>query len=98
VPVILDPLTGLQFPGNIIPDSRINRSAQNLLKYYPLPNSPIASNPGRYTFQRSVDVPKRSYLIRFDFKPTNKDDIYYKAQWWTSDNEGTATSGWPNGA
>jgi len=98
VPVLLDPLTGLQFPGNIIPDARINRSAQNLLKYYPLPNSPIASNPGRYTFQRSVDVPKHSYLIRFDFKPTNKDDIYYKAQWWTSDNEGTATSGWPNGA
>ncbi len=98
VPLVLDPLTGLQFPGNIIPDSRINRSAQNLLKYYPLPNSPIASNPGRYTFQRSVDVPKSSYLFRLDFKPTNKDDIYYKAQWWTSDNEGTATSGWPNGS
>ena len=49
-------------------------------------------------FQRSVDVPKHSYLIRFDLKPTNSDSIYVKAQWWTSDNEGTATSGWPNGA
>lgn len=82
---------------NIIPLSLINKSAQNLLNYYPLPNSPIANNPGRYTFQRSVDVPKHSYLIRFDFKPSDKDSVYVKAQWWTSDNEGTATSGWPNG-
>ena len=98
LPIVLDPVTGVQFPGNIIPANRINSSAQNLLNYFPLPNSPIASNPGRYVFQRSVDVPKHSYLIRFDFKPTNNDNVYFKAQWWTSDNEGTATSGWPNGA
>jgi Carboxypeptidase regulatory-like domain/TonB-dependent Receptor Plug Domain len=97
-PVVLDPLTGVQFPGNIIPASRINQSTQNLLNYFPLPNSPIASNPGRYVFQRSVDVPKHSYLFRIDVKPTSKDSIYFKAQWWTSDNEGTATSGWPNGS
>ena len=98
VPVVLDPLTGQQFQGNIIPTNRINKSSQNLLNYFPLPNSPIASNPGRYVFQRSVDVPKHSYLFRIDLKPTNNDSIYFKAQWWTSDNEGTATSGWPNGA
>lgn len=98
VPIILDPLTGVQFPGNIIPGGRINLSTQNLLNYFPLPNSPIASNPGRYVFQRSVDVPKHSYLFRVDLKPTNNDSVYFKAQWWTSDNEGTATSGWPNGA
>src|SRR6266571_7575374 len=94
---ILD-TNGLQFANNVIPGARINKSAQNLLNYYPLPNSPVANNPGRYVFQRSVDVPKHSYLIRFDFKPTDKDSVYVKAQWWTSDNEGTATSGWPNGA
>src|SRR5215813_1853247 len=48
IPTILDPLTGLQFPGNVIPDFRINKSMQNLLNFFPLPNSPIASNPGRY--------------------------------------------------
>ena len=97
-PIILDPLMGLPFSGNVIPTARINKSMQRVLNYYPLPNSPIGSNPGRYVFQRSVDVPKHSYLIRLDFKPTNKDSVYYKAQWWTSDNEGTATSGWPNGS
>jgi len=96
-PVVIDPLTGAQFPGNLIPSFRINKSMQNLLNFYPLPNSPIATNPGRSVFQKSVDVPKHAYLIRFDFKPTNNDSFYWKAQWWTSDNEGLGTSGWPSG-
>jgi Carboxypeptidase regulatory-like domain/TonB-dependent Receptor Plug Domain len=98
VPSIIDPLTGLQFPGNVIPNARINKSMQNVLNYFPLPNSAITGNPGRYVFQLPVDVPKHSYLFRFDVKASDKDSVYVKAQWWTSDNEGTATSGWPNGS
>jgi hypothetical protein len=30
-----------------------------------------------------------------DFKPTSKDSVYGKLQWWTSDNLGLGTSGWP---
>jgi hypothetical protein len=97
IPVILDPLTGLQFPGNKIPEARINKSIQNMLNYFPLPNSPTAANPGQYVNQLSADVPKRSPVIRIDLKPTNNDSIFWKAQWWTSDNEGLGTSGWPNG-
>ena len=82
---------------NIIPADRINKSMQNLLNVFPLPNSPIPCNPGRYVFQKSVDVPKHSYVIRFDVKPSNNDSIYWKGQWWTSDNEGLGTSGWPGG-
>src|SRR5213078_1468997 len=83
-PTVLDPLTGLQFQGNVIPSFRINKSGQALLKYFPLPNAATASNPGRYIAQRSADVPKHSYVIRFDWKPTNNDSVYFKAQWWTS--------------
>lgn len=97
-PVVVDPLTGVQFPGNIIPPNRINRSGLALLNYFPLPNAPTASNPGRYINQLSADVPKHSYVIRFDLKPTDNDSVYWKGQWWTSDNEGLGTSGWPNGA
>src|SRR5258708_1823437 len=57
---ILDPTTGSQFLGNVIPGTRINKSLQNLLNFFPLPNSPVASNPGRYIFQKGVDVPKHS--------------------------------------
>lgn len=96
-PVILDPLTGAQFTGNIIPPGRINRSMQNLLNFFPLPNAATAANPGRFVAQKSVDVPKHSYVIRFDVKPTNNDSVYWKAQWWTSDNLGLGTSGWPGG-
>ncbi len=35
---ITDPLTGLPFPGNVIPASRINSAAAALLNYYPTPN------------------------------------------------------------
>lgn len=97
VPVIIDPLTGVQFPGNVIPDIRINKSIQNMLNYFPLPNSPTAAIPGRFVNQLSADVPKHSAVIRFDVKPTNNDSVYWKMQWWTSDNEGLGTSGWPNG-
>ena len=95
--VILDPVTGVQFQGNVIPTQKINKSGQALLNFFPLPNSPIPTNPGRYIFQKSVDVPKHSYVYRFDFKPTNADSIYWKGQWWTSDNLGLGTSGWPSG-
>src|SRR5438067_1841910 len=107
-PTVVDPLTGLQFPGNIIPAagspgcgvavSCINKSMRNLLNYFPLPNSPTAAIPGRFINQHSVDVPKRSPVIRIDLKPTNSDSIYWKAHWWPSDKEGLGASGWPNGS
>jgi len=100
IPVI-DPKTGAQFSGNIIPSDRFNKSGQALLNYFPLPNTPggrTASNVVyNFVAQKSVDVPKHSYVIRFDVKPTSKDSIYWKRQWWTSDNEGLGTSGWPSG-
>ncbi len=86
---------------NIIPLARINRSGQALLNYFPLPNTPggrtAAGGAYNYVIQSPVDVPKRSAVIRFDFKPSDKDSINWKYQWWTSDNEGTGTSGWPGG-
>ncbi|MBV9924224.1 MAG: TonB-dependent receptor [Acidobacteria bacterium] len=98
---VTDPLTGQPFPGNVIPASRINRSGQALLNYYPLPNANGRTAAGaayNYVNQLSQDTPKHSYVLRFDLKPTDRDSIYFKAQWWTSDNEGLGTSGWPNGS
>jgi hypothetical protein len=36
---IKDPTTGLQFPGNIIPASRINQIGANIASYFPAPNT-----------------------------------------------------------
>ena len=38
VTTILDPTTGIPFPNNMIPASRISPQASALLKFYPLPN------------------------------------------------------------
>jgi Carboxypeptidase regulatory-like domain/TonB-dependent Receptor Plug Domain len=86
---------------NIIPTSRLNSSGLALLNYFPLPNTPdgrtAAGGAYNYVVQSPLDVPKRSLLVRFDVKPSNNDTVYWKGQWWTSDNEGTGTSGWPGG-
>jgi hypothetical protein len=98
----MDPTTGQPFPGNIVPRARWNESTAALLRVFPLPNVPAGSiSPSgakyNYVTQRSVDVPKRSILIRFDVKPTKNDSIFWKRQWFTSDNVGLGTSGWPSG-
>src|SRR5689334_8524827 len=82
---------------NIIPTSRFNQSGVALLNYFPLPNTfgGAGGSAFNYVTQSPVDVPKRSLVIRFDIKPSNNDSIYWKGQWWTSDNLGTGTSGWP---
>ena len=45
---VIDPLNGLPFPGNVIPQNRISPQAAALLNFYPLPNfDPTA----RYNYQ-----------------------------------------------
>ena len=82
---------------NIIPRDRFNSSGLTILNFYPLPNRITATSPYNFVVQKSVDVPKQSQVMRFDFKPSEKDSFYVKLQWWTSDNEGFDTSGWPGG-
>ena len=82
---------------NVIPQSRWNASGVALLNYFPVPNTfgGTGGSAFNYVFQSPTDVPKRSMVLRFDVKPSNADSIYWKYQWWTSDNLGTGTSGWP---
>ncbi len=82
---------------NIIPLARFNASGLALLNYFPLPNTLGGSGGAAFNYvaQSPTDVPKRSMVLRFDVRPTNNDTIYWKYQWWTSDNLGTGTSGWP---
>jgi outer membrane receptor protein involved in Fe transport len=53
---IIDPVTGTQFPGNIIPQNRINSVALGLLSLYPLPNIP-ATNSARAPNRFAVITP-----------------------------------------
>ena len=49
---VVDPTTGLAFPGNIIPAARLSSQAQALVKYYPQPNF-TSSNPA-YNFETAL--------------------------------------------
>lgn len=82
---------------NIVPQARFNASGVALLNYFPLPNTfgGTGGSAFNYVSQSPTDVPKRSQVLRFDVRPTNNDTVYWKYQWWTSDNLGTGTSGWP---
>jgi hypothetical protein len=80
---------------NIIPQARWNASGLAILNFFPLPNMQ-RSDLSNYFSQKSNDVPKTSQVVRVDFAPTEKDRFYTKLQWWTADNEGNRTSGWPS--
>jgi len=45
---VLDPASGLPFPGNVIPQNRFSPQAQALLGFYPLPNF---AGDSRYNYQ-----------------------------------------------
>jgi len=72
---IFDPTTGLQFPGNVIPQNRISPQAQALLNLYPLPN--IVGNP-RYNYQIPIisNTHQDALQSRFDKTLNPKNEVY----------------------
>jgi hypothetical protein len=59
--VIKDPLTGLPFPGNVIPADRISQQALGLLQYYPAQNLPGTTRNYHY----SASTNNRSNQVQF---------------------------------
>jgi hypothetical protein len=53
---IFDPLTHNPFPGNVIPQNRINPASLGLLKYYPSPNAPGY----KYNYQTPITTVQNS--------------------------------------
>jgi hypothetical protein len=75
---VIDPNTGLQFKGNIIPQNRQDKNAQLLLQYYfPMP-TPGFNFQGTYNFTSEVpDYTRwREESIRVDAKLSNKLYLY----------------------
>lgn len=87
VPVtIFDPTTGLPFPGNKIPDSRISPTAQSLLKYFPSPNLPFAAR----NYQTSWTGSNNSHGINgrlANIRITPKDRLNFAIGYQGSSNE-----------
>jgi hypothetical protein len=74
------PTTRTAFPGNVLPQSRIDPVARNLLKYLPPPNS--AGNPitatNNFTSNFSAPINQNLYSIRADHSITDSQKIFFR--------------------
>ena len=91
--IVKDPLTGLAFPGNVIPANRVNPIGQALLNFFPLPNTPGAIGYNYTTQESSIDHPRRAQLMRYDLRPTDSDTIGIKYQNWFTKSVGWEVAG-----
>ncbi len=71
------------FPGNIVPQSRINGWGQAMLNFFPLPNTGFAQGTAQYlqdNFQSagSAAHPRRNDIVRMDFNITSKLNAYLR--------------------
>jgi hypothetical protein len=79
---ITDPLTGQQFPGNIIPASRVNKLGQSMLNFFPLPNYVDPDPRNLYTRNHrdvySGNTPRRNDILRLDWNISSNLRFYYR--------------------
>jgi Carboxypeptidase regulatory-like domain/TonB-dependent Receptor Plug Domain len=97
--VIRDPQTGQPFPGNAVPTERINQSGLALLKLMPLPNAQDRNvTKGQYNLQtqETAENPKRNQILRFDWRPSAGDRLYFTYKDWYSDQRGSEVTAGPN--
>lgn len=80
---VVDPSTGLPFPDNRIPASRLNPVAQSLFaNYLPLPNYGNGSDTNA-NFRRLVPTPSdtNGYDVRLDHNFNSKHQVYGRWTW-----------------
>src|SRR5262245_30075593 len=66
---VIDPLTGLQFPGNVIPSARISDVARKFAALYPAPNSGLAAP--NFLNSGSDRIDEYQYVARLDHSFSN---------------------------
>jgi carboxypeptidase family protein/TonB-dependent receptor-like protein len=87
---ITDPTTKAAFPNNVIPASRISKTGQAVLKFFPLPNyvdpDPTLVYSQNYRTTASGVRPRRNDMIRIDAYASSKLNGYFR---WIADTEQT---------
>jgi Carboxypeptidase regulatory-like domain/TonB dependent receptor len=86
---IRDPLTGLQFPGNIVPTARFSAAARALFanpSLYPLPNR--AGNVNNYVTTFATKITAHQFDIKVDLRPSDKDTLSMRYSFAVQDETG----------
>lgn len=73
---IRDPLTGQQFPGNIVPPNRIDSNGQAILNLLPLPNTSSPTRQFNYVYQSGINRPRHVEMLRLDYAVNNSTFFY----------------------
>jgi len=87
------------FPGNVIPSSRINPNGLALLNVLPMPTlTDRAFTRGQFNHQtqETAENPKLNQVLRFDWRPTSNDNLYFTFKDWYSDQRGSEVTAGPN--
>ena len=82
---ILDPTTGKQYPGNVIPQSQINRYGQAILNLFPQPfilNRSITGGSYNYQFQDILRRPKHLDTVKADYIVSKADHLSVRYRHW----------------
>src|SRR5262249_29566170 len=75
--VVRDPLnSGMQFPNNLIPPSRLDPDGVKILNFYPLPNAAGRNPIFNYQSQFSDTYPRREQIYRGDYQISEKWRVY----------------------
>ena len=75
---ITDPLTGLPFPGNVIPVDRLSPNGRAILNAYPLPTPGFRQGTNNAIITSPNPQDQRKDNIRFDYRFNEKNNISYR--------------------
>ena len=94
---IIDPTTGVAFPGNIIPSSRIYAPGTAILKFLPTANTTAGGFGYNYTSQVPSAYPRNETILRGDW--LINDNLRLSVRWaYNHDDQqfayGTTTASW----
>src|SRR5262245_6529220 len=81
VRIINDPLTGLPFPGNVIPAGRLSPQGRALLNAYPLPIAGFQQGAANWIGNPSVFNNQRKDSIKIDWVPTSTHRLAVRHTW-----------------
>jgi len=76
--IIRDPLTGLPFPGNIIPANRLSPNGVALMKLYPTPTPGFQSGSQNVIINSENPQDQRKDNLRFDYRLGNNHSFTYR--------------------
>jgi len=80
--LIFDPLTGEPFPGNIIPENRLNPAALNMLQYVPR-QAFRQTDPLDFTNRAAIPdtISQNAWFFRIDHNFSQNDRVFFRMAW-----------------